>query len=154
MAGDRLFRRRPVSGKRQLSLFDPVEHAAPGAPAAPHALLATVDDRVAEARRQFHRAVSQATEKLILSYPRADPRSGRERLPSLFFVSAAAALQGRPLSGAELGRLVSADTLVDTAVEDALDSHPTADAGVNATTGQVGDAVLASLDRQLAVAAQ
>ncbi len=110
--------------RRQLSLFDPVDEApaTAAAPAAPHALLATVDDRVALARRQFHRAVSQATERLILSYPRADGRSGRERLPSLFFVSAAAALRGRPLSGVELGQLVSEDTLAATAVEDALDA--------------------------------
>ena len=117
---------RPAAARapagRQLSLFESASDAAPAPPAAPHAFLATVDDRVALARRQFHRAISQATERLILSYPRADPRSGRERLPSLFFVSAAAALQGRPLSGVELGRLVSEDTLAATAVEDALDA--------------------------------
>jgi 3-isopropylmalate dehydrogenase len=43
---------------------------------------------------------------------------------------------------------------VTAAVEDALVSHPTPDAGGRATTGEVGDAVLASLDRQLSVAAQ
>lgn len=110
------------STNRQLSLFDPAEPATTGAPDAPHALLATVDDRVAEARRQFHRAIGQATERLILSYPRADARSGRERLPSLFFVSAAAALSGRPLSGVELGGLVSEDTLSAMGVDDALDA--------------------------------
>jgi 3-isopropylmalate dehydrogenase len=36
------------------------------------------------------------------------------------------------------------------AVEDALVSHPTPDAGGRATTGEVGDAVLASLDKRLA----
>jgi 3-isopropylmalate dehydrogenase len=36
------------------------------------------------------------------------------------------------------------------AVADALVSHPTPDAGGRATTGEVGDAVLASLDRELA----
>jgi ATP-dependent helicase/DNAse subunit B len=76
---------------------------------------------VAEERRRFQRAVAQATERLILSYPRADARTGRERLPSLFFVSAAAALQGRPLSGVELGRLVAEDALDRIAVSDALD---------------------------------
>ena len=35
------------------------------------------------------------------------------------------------------------------AVEDALVSHPTPDAGGRATTGEVGDAVLASLDKRL-----
>jgi 3-isopropylmalate dehydrogenase len=39
---------------------------------------------------------------------------------------------------------------VSAAVEDALGSHPTPDAGGRATTGEVGDAVLASLDKRLA----
>jgi 3-isopropylmalate dehydrogenase len=39
---------------------------------------------------------------------------------------------------------------VSAAVEDALLSHPTPDAGGRATTGDVGDAVLASLDKRLA----
>jgi 3-isopropylmalate dehydrogenase len=39
---------------------------------------------------------------------------------------------------------------VSAAVEDALASHPTPDAGGSATTGEVGDAVLASLDKRLA----
>ena len=36
------------------------------------------------------------------------------------------------------------------AAKDALVSHPTPDAGGRATTGEVGDAVLASLDKRLA----
>ncbi len=40
--------------------------------------------------------------------------------------------------------------VVTEAVEDALVSHPTPDAGGSATTGEVGDAVLASLDKRLA----
>jgi 3-isopropylmalate dehydrogenase len=43
---------------------------------------------------------------------------------------------------------------VTAAVEGALVSHPTPDAGGRATTGEVGDAVLASLDRELASAAR
>jgi 3-isopropylmalate dehydrogenase len=39
---------------------------------------------------------------------------------------------------------------VSAAVEDALVSHPTPDAGGSATTAEVGDAVLASLDKRLA----
>jgi 3-isopropylmalate dehydrogenase len=39
---------------------------------------------------------------------------------------------------------------VSAAVEDALLSHPTPDAGGRAATGEVGDAVLASLDKRLA----
>src|SRR5688500_14727544 len=80
---------------RQLSLFDPPETSSARRPA-------TSQDRLLEARRAFHRALSQATEQLILSYPRADPRTGRERMPSLFFVAAAATLEGRPLAAAQL----------------------------------------------------
>jgi RecB family exonuclease len=84
-------------------------------------LLPTTQDRVLEARRLFQRAVRQAGERLILSYPRADARSGRERLPSLFFVAAASALEGEPLTAARLEALVAEDALDALAVEDALD---------------------------------
>jgi ATP-dependent helicase/nuclease subunit B len=113
--------KRPRAEVRQLALFETHEpNAAP--PPAAFAGLATVDDRVARARRRFHRAVSQAGERLILSYPRADARTGRERLPSLFFVTAAAALAGRPLSGVELARAVEEDVLATLDVDDALDA--------------------------------
>jgi RecB family exonuclease len=82
----------------------------------------TTQDRLVEARRLFHRAVSQATERLYLSYPRADARTGRERLPSLFFAAAAQALAGRPLAGAELDRLVVEDDLDRLPLEDAVDA--------------------------------
>ena len=75
-----------------------------------------------EARRLFHRALSQATERLILSYPRADARTGRERLPSLFFAAAASTLAGRPLAGAELERLVVEDDPDRLPLEDAVDA--------------------------------
>jgi RecB family exonuclease len=81
-----------------------------------------VQDRLLEARRLFHRAVSQATERLFLSYPRADARTGRERLPSLFFAAAAQALAGRPLAGAELDRLVVEDDPDRLPLEDAVDA--------------------------------
>jgi RecB family exonuclease len=95
----------------QLGLFD--EPAV--APAAPQGRLLTAQDRLLETRRLFHRAVSQATRRLVLSYPRADPRTGRERLPSLFFVAAAEAVAGRVLGAAELQARV---------VEDALGTRP------------------------------
>ena len=81
-----------------------------------------MQDRLLEARRLFHRALSQATERLILSYPRADARTGRERLPSLFFAAAASTLAGRPLAGAELERLVVEDDLDRLPLEDAVDA--------------------------------
>jgi RecB family exonuclease len=107
----------------------PASHAAAAAslsPApAPHGVgssaLPTAQDRLLEARRLFQRAVSQATERLVLSYPRVDARSGRERLPSLFFAAAAAALAGRPVAGAELDRMVAEDDPEWLPLEDAVD---------------------------------
>jgi ATP-dependent helicase/nuclease subunit B len=96
-------------GPAQLALFGPEEKA-----------LATTQDRLREARRLFSRALGQATDRLILSYPRADPRSGRERMPSLFFASAASALEGKPLSSTELQGLVTEDEPRD--VDDAIDA--------------------------------
>jgi ATP-dependent helicase/nuclease subunit B len=107
----------------QLSLFDP---AAPAAAAEPEEMgrpvrLPTAQDRVLEARRLFHRAVSQAGQRLILSYPRADARTGRERLPSLFFAAAASTLAGRPLSTRELAGWVAEDDPTAVETGDALD---------------------------------
>jgi RecB family exonuclease len=113
----------------QLSLFPSREgsaertaHRPAPAPGAELPGLVTTQDRLVEARRLFHRAVSQATERLYLSYPRADARTGRERLPSLFFAAAAQALAGRPLAGAELDRLVVEDDLDRLPLEDAVDA--------------------------------
>jgi ATP-dependent helicase/nuclease subunit B len=111
----------------QLSLLweDPVEvgpAATVSLPTSTGAPLPTTQDRILEARRLFHRAVSQATERLFLSYPRADARTGRERLPSLFFAAAASTLAGRPLAGAELERLVVEDEPDRLSLEDALDA--------------------------------
>ena len=89
----------------QLSLFG--EGASEAKDDAPG--LMTTQDRLLEARRMFQRAAAQATERLFLSYPRADARTGRERMPSLFFVAAASALAGRPLAGAEILALVAED---------------------------------------------
>jgi ATP-dependent helicase/DNAse subunit B len=84
--------------------------------------LPVAQDRLRESRRLFHRALTQATETLVLSYPRADPRTGRERLPSLFFAAAAQALHGRPLDAAELGRLVNEDAEADLDLDLAADA--------------------------------
>ncbi len=65
--------------------------------------------------------MSQAGERLVLSYPRADARSGRERLPSLFFAAAAATLAGRAVAGAELERMVVEDDPLRLPLEDAVD---------------------------------
>jgi hypothetical protein len=118
---------RPARPGGQLGLFDVEEPAQePQAPAAPPPAgprpLPTSQDRLLEARRLFHRAIRQATERLVLSYPRADSRSGRERVPSLFFVSAASALAGRPLSAPELAARVREDDPDALPLEDALDA--------------------------------
>ncbi len=108
---------RRHSATAQLALF-----AAPDErPPAP-ARLSTTQDRVLETRRLFQRAVGQATERLVLSYPRADPRSGRERMPSLFFVAAAQALAGRPVASADLVRLVREDDPVALELDECLDA--------------------------------
>jgi ATP-dependent helicase/nuclease subunit B len=108
------------AAKGQLSLFEE-EPPAPPPPQDPQAALPTAQDRLLEARRAFHRAVSQATERLILSYPRADPRTGRERMPSLFFVAAASAIEGRPVGASELERIVVEDDLDVMGLENAVD---------------------------------
>ena len=109
------------SGPGQLSLFDGDPPPPPPVPEGEPLRLPTTQDRVLEARRLFHRATSQATERLVLSYPRADARTGRERLPSLFFVAAASALAGRPLAGAELLAQVAEDDPSALPLADALD---------------------------------
>jgi RecB family exonuclease len=93
-----------------------------GAPPTSTGAMPTTQDRLLEARRLFHRAVSQATERLMLSYPRADARTGRERLPSLFFAAAASTLAGRPLAGAELDRLVVEDDPDRLSLDHAVDA--------------------------------
>ncbi len=121
-------RSRKAGRPAQLSL--PWEDPSGGGPSTPvpsspppsGASLPTTQDRLLEARRLFHRALSQATERLILSYPRADARSGRERLPSLFFAAAASTLAGRPLAAAELERLVVEDDPDRLPLEDAVDA--------------------------------
>src|SRR5262249_12894424 len=105
--------RRP----RQLSLFDEEPAPALPIPAAAVGELPTAQDRLLAERRAFHRAVGQATERLVLSSPRADARTGRERMPSLFLVAAASAREGRSLGAADLAALVREDGADDTPLE-------------------------------------
>ena len=118
--------RRSVGSQLSLSFSQSPEEGRPAVPgSATYSLsgsIPTTQDRLLEARRLFHRAVSQATERLYLSYPRADARTGRERLPSLFFAAAASTLAGRPLAGAELESLVVEDDFDRLPLEDAVDA--------------------------------
>jgi ATP-dependent helicase/nuclease subunit B len=113
--------------RRQLSLFDeeiPAPSAAAAVPAGPARdpiRLATAQDRLVAERRAFQRAIGQATERLVLSYPRADARTGRERMPSLFFVAAAAAREGRSLGTADLEKIVREDVPAETPLDLTLD---------------------------------
>jgi hypothetical protein len=61
-----------------------------------------------EAERQlFADAVSAAEERLVLSYPRFDTASGRERVPSSFLLRALEAALGRRVDATELARIAT-----------------------------------------------
>jgi RecB family exonuclease len=152
----------------QLSLFDDggePPSATPGGPPSADTdsrgndgppRLPTTQDRLLEARRLFHRAVSQATERLVLSYPRADARTGRERLPSLFLAAAASTLAGRPLAGADLDRLVTEDDPAALPLEATLDAGERDRARVRAGDRVAAEAIAAgsSFFKQSRLAAQ
>jgi RecB family exonuclease len=95
---------RPAKALLQLSLF---EDAAAPLPTGPR--LPTTESRAAQVRRMFSRSLSQAEETLILSYPRADEQTGRERLPSLFLMAALQAAQGRAVTASDLHRVALDD---------------------------------------------
>src|SRR5207249_4398449 len=59
-------------------------------------------------RIEFVESCGAANERLVLSYPRVDGQSGRERVPSSFLLRAARAVTGARVSADELARLASA----------------------------------------------
>jgi ATP-dependent helicase/nuclease subunit B len=61
--------------------------------------------RSQEEKLLFTLAVGSAREKLILSYPRLDPSSGRERIPSFFLLRVAEALHGEAMDYSRLETL-------------------------------------------------
>ncbi len=67
-------------------------------------LRTTHDGQEAE-RLLFQGAVRAAEERVVLSYPRFDTASGRERVPSSFLLHALEAALGRRVGGADLARL-------------------------------------------------
>jgi ATP-dependent helicase/nuclease subunit B len=71
------------------------------------ALRITVDEQEQE-RVEFVQACAAARERLVLSYPRVDSQSGRERVPSSFLLRAARAAVGARVPAEALARLVSA----------------------------------------------
>jgi len=69
--------------------------------------LRTKRDAQEEERLLFARAVRAAGERLVLSFPRFDTGSGRERVPSSFLLQAVEAAMGRRVAAAELLGLAS-----------------------------------------------
>jgi ATP-dependent helicase/nuclease subunit B len=61
--------------------------------------------RFHEEKILFSLGVGSAREKLILSYPRLDPSSGRERIPSFFLLKVAEALHGEAMDYTRLEAL-------------------------------------------------
>lgn len=71
------------------------------------ALRTSVDEQEQE-RVEFVAACATARERLVLSYPRVDSQSGRERVPSSFLLRAARAATGARVSAEDLARIASA----------------------------------------------
>jgi hypothetical protein len=61
--------------------------------------------RFAEEKLLFTLALGAAREKLILSYPRLDPPTGRERIPSFFLLRVGEALSGEAMDYSRLERI-------------------------------------------------
>ncbi len=93
---------KPVA---QLTLFDDE----PTAIVQTGPLLPTTFSRVAQVRRLFARTLALAEETLVLSYPRADEQTGRERLPSLFLMAALQAARGTVVTAEDLHKVVTED---------------------------------------------
>ena len=70
--------------------------------------LRTIADDQEQERVEFVEACGAAGERLVLSYPRVDGQSGRERVPSSFLLRAARAATGARVSAEDLARLAFA----------------------------------------------
>lgn len=90
----------------QLSLFENDDRS-PDSTRGPS--LPTTETRAAQVRRMFARTLGQAEESLVLSYPRADEQTGRERLPSLFLMAALQAFRGVAVTAEDLHKIVTED---------------------------------------------
>ena len=96
----------PQKPAAQRSLFDDEE---PAETPMMGLSLPTTQTRVAQVRRMFARTLAQAEESLVLSYPRADEQTGRERLPSLFLMAALQAFKGAAVTAEDLHKIVTED---------------------------------------------
>ena len=70
--------------------------------------LRTTIDAQEEERLRFVEGCAAAGERLVLSWPRVDGQTGKERVPSSFLLRAARAVLGRRVSGEDLSHLASA----------------------------------------------
>jgi superfamily I DNA/RNA helicase/RecB family exonuclease len=70
-------------------------------------LLKTSADEQEEERLEFLDACAATAERLILSYPRVDGQSGRDRVPSSFLLRAVRAATGKRLSADDLAAVAS-----------------------------------------------
>ena len=96
-----------------------------------------------EDRMLFRLALAAARERLVLTYPRVEPVSGSELIPSPLLLSAAEALEGRRISISELDRIESATRVpvhppLERLDQDALDLVEF-DLGLIATAVRSGD---------------
>ena len=96
----------PSKAVAQLTLFDAEP---PRRDPTSQSALPTTETRVAEVRRRFVRTLQMAEETLVLSYPRADEQTGRERLPSLFLMAALQASKGLAVTAEDLHKVVTED---------------------------------------------
>lgn len=100
----------PVSPRRkpspQLTLFEEDTPAEGDDLLVP---LPTTSSRLAQVRRMFARTLGQAEQTLVLSYPRADEQTGRERLPSLFLMAALQAWRGATVTADDLQKVLTED---------------------------------------------
>jgi hypothetical protein len=73
--------------------------------------LAVREDALQDQRRAYLAALACGAGHRVLSAPRGDLRTGRERLPSRFLLETASALTGRRIFGSEFAALTPADGL-------------------------------------------
>ncbi len=102
--------------------------------------LAGRDRALEDQRRAYLAALAASPRHRVLSMPRGDLRSGRERLPSRFLLETASALADRRVFGSELSEL---------GIDDGVDAVPSFAAGIArvAYAASPADRVLGLTDR-------
>jgi len=96
----------PAPPRQDPLLLDHERQALNDSLTAPHRL-PLKRTRLLEEKILFSLAVGSAKERLILSYPRLDPSSGRERIPSFFLLNVGECLLGERMDYSRLERWAS-----------------------------------------------